>query len=236
MPDNEPTLQRTEEEVQATIAKLQAEARKANAEAQRAEAEAQGGELLLAQAREQHARSLVTDDHKRVYRFISQVSKQSVQDCIEHLHMWSRLDPQCDIEIIFSSPGGSVFDGFVLFDEIQMLRAGGHKITTGTVGMAASMAGVLLQAGDHRWMGNNALILIHRTELGSVGKAYEIEDEMKLVQRLEKRIMDIFVERTGGKLSRQKITKNWERKDWWIEAEEALELGLIDEVRTATAV
>ena len=56
-----------------------------------------------------------------------------------------------------------------------------------------------------------------------------IEDEVKFVKRMEERILDIFTSRS--KLSRNKIKRNWDRKDWWISAEEAITLGLVDEIR-----
>ena len=133
------------------------------------------------------------------------------------------------MEIIFSSPGGSIIDGFELFDHIQQLRNDGHHITTGTLGMAASMAGILLQAGDTRWVGQQAWVMIHRAAFGAWGKTFEIEDEVKFVKRMEERILDIFTSRS--KLSRNKIKRNWDRKDWWISAEEAITLGLVDEIR-----
>ena len=58
---------------------------------------------------------------------------------------------------------------------------------------------------------------------------FEIEDEVKLVKRIEERCVDIFVARS--KLSKQKIKRNWDRKDWWIDADECLECGLVDEIR-----
>jgi ATP-dependent Clp protease protease subunit len=148
---------------------------------------------------------------------------------MKKLTQWSRLDPKCDIEIIFSSPGGSIIDGFELFDFIQDLRNNGHTITTGSLGMAASMAGILLQAGDIRWVGGQAWIMIHRAAFGAFGKTYEVEDEVEFVKRIEERILDIFTSRSG--LTKLKIKKNWDRKDWWISADEAVELGLVDEVR-----
>jgi len=148
---------------------------------------------------------------------------------MKRLTEWSRLDPKCDIEIIFSSPGGSIIDGFELFDHIQHLRNKGHHVTTGTLGMAASMAGILLQAGDTRWVGHQAWIMIHRAAFGAYGKTYEVEDEVEFVKRIEERILDIFTSRT--KLTKQKIKRNWDRKDWWISADEAIELHLVDEIR-----
>jgi ATP-dependent protease ClpP protease subunit len=116
-----------------------------------------------------------------------------------------------------------------LFDFLQGLRAEGHKLTTGTLGMAASMAGILLQAGDVRWVGGQAWVMIHRAAFGAFGKTYEVEDEVDFVKRIEERILDIFTNRS--KLTKQKIKKNWDRKDWWISPDEALELSLVDEIR-----
>ena len=106
------------------------------------------------------------------------------------LTQWHRENPKCDIEIIFSSPGGSIIDGFELFDFIQELRRD-HKVTTGSLGMAASMAGILLQAGTHRWIGHQSWMMIHRAAFGAYGKTFEIEDEVKFVQRIEERILDV---------------------------------------------
>jgi ATP-dependent Clp protease protease subunit len=148
---------------------------------------------------------------------------------MKKLTEWHRLDPKCDIEIIFSSPGGSIIDGFELFDYIQHLRNCGHTVTTGSLGYAASMAGILLQSGGTRWIGHQAWLMIHRAAFGAYGKTFEVEDEVKFVKRIEERILDIFTSRS--KLTRTKIKRNWERKDWWISADEALELGLVDEIR-----
>ena len=169
------------------------------------------------------------DDRNYLYRFNEKISSESVKKCMQTLTEWSRLDPECAIEIIFSSPGGSIIDGFELFDFLQDLRYQGHHMTTGTLGYAASMAGVLLQAGDVRWVGQQAWVMIHRAAFGAWGKTYEIEDEVKFIQRIEERILGIFTSRSN--LSKTKIKRNWDRKDWWISADEAMEMGLVDEIR-----
>ena len=169
------------------------------------------------------------DSKNYLYRFNTKVSADSVRECMETLTEWHRLDPECDIEIIFSSPGGSIIDGFELFDFLQDLRYKGHHLTTGTLGYAASMAGILLQAGDVRWVGQQAWVMIHRAAFGAWGKTYEIEDEVKFINRIEERILDIFTSRSN--LTKNKIKRNWDRKDWWISADEALEMDLVDEIR-----
>ena len=164
-----------------------------------------------------------------IYRFNTAVDKTHVHQCMHKLTQWTRRHPKCDIEIVFSSGGGSIIDGFELFDFIQELRERGHKVITGSLGMAASMAGILLQAGEHRWIGHQAWMMIHRAAFGVIGKTFEIEDEVAWIKRIEARILEIFEKRSN--LSRLKIKRNWDRKDWWISSDEALELGLVDEIK-----
>jgi len=216
--------------------KIRAETRKIEAEIRKVEADAMAAEnyarlrKIEADKKEQDWRREKADDKENmVYRYNTVVDKTYVNDCMTKLTQWSRRHPECDIEIIFSSGGGSIVDGFVLFDFIQELRARGHKVTTGSLGMAASMAGILLQAGDHRWMGHQAWMMIHRAAFGIMGKTFEIEDHTAWIKRIEARILDIFEKRSS--LTRLKIKRNWDRKDWWISSDEALTLGLIDEIK-----
>lgn len=220
---------RSKKEIAAEVKKLEAETQKTLEEARRAKVEADVAEIELSEIKRARDREMAGDSRNCLYRFNGEVNRSSVAGCMRTLTEWSRLYPKSDIEIIFSSPGGSIIDGFELFDHIQHLRSSGHHITTGTLGMAASMAGILLQAGDTRWVGHQAWVMIHRAAFGAWGKTYEIEDEVEFVKRIEERILDIFTARST--LTKQKIKKNWERKDWWISADEALDLKLVDEVR-----
>jgi ATP-dependent Clp protease protease subunit len=95
--------------------------------------------------------------------------------------------------------------------------------------MAASMGGILMQAGDKRWASGQSWYLIHRASFGAGGKTFEVEDEVEWIKRIEKRIINIFVSRSH--LTEAKIKRNWDRKDWWIDADQALEFGLVDEIR-----
>ena len=227
---------KTPKEVTASIQKTLAEVKKIEAEIRKIEADAQTAEnyarlrKIEADKKEQEWRREKADDKENmIYRFNTIVDKTYVNDCMHTLTQWSRRHPKCDIEIVFSSGGGSIVDGFVLFDFIQELRGRGHKVITGSLGMAASMAGILLQAGDHRWMGHQAWMMIHRAAFGVIGKTFEIEDHTAWIKRIEDRILDIFEKRS--KLTRLKIKRNWDRKDWWISSDDALELGLVDEIR-----
>ena len=208
--------------VEAEVDKLEAETRKAVADAVKAEVESQ-------KAWSSREKELLSDEENNLYRFSKSVDSNSVAACMSRLTQWHRRNPKCDMEIIFSSPGGSIIDGFELFDFIQELRSKGHKMITGSLGMAASMAGILLMAGDVRWIGHQSWLMIHRAAFGAIGKTFEVEDEVKFVKRIEARILDIFTSRSV--ISRRKVMKNWDRKDWWISADECLELGLVDEIR-----
>lgn len=206
-----------------------AEAIKTQAEARKAEYHAHEAELKYHEVRLKFDRQQAEDEMNHLYRFNGEVSKSSVERCLKKLTEWSRLKPKCDIEIVFSSPGGEIISGFELFDFIQELRTKGHHITTGSLGYAASMAGILLMAGDKRWIGHQSWMMIHRAAFGAWGKTFEIEDEVKFVKRIEGRIIDIFTLRS--KLTKLKIKRNWDRKDWWISADECLEIGLVDEIK-----
>lgn len=163
-----------------------------------------------------------------VYTFYSGVDSDSVQQCMAELGTWSRRDPGAEITVIFNSPGGSVLDGLALFDYLRQLRALGHPVTTMALGRAASMGAVLLQAGSKRVMGRNAFLLIHEVSHQSVGKVSEMEDSVGFTKRLQQRLLAILAERST--LSDREINRRWSRKDWWLDAEEAVALGLADEL------
>ena len=154
---------RPPEDIEANVKKLnaealaaEAEARKTTAEAREAECKAEDAELRLERTKRDFKIKWAEDVDNLLYRFNGSVSSDSVNACIKTLTHWSRIDPKCDVEIVFSSPGGSIIPGFELFDFIQTLRDSGHHITTGSLGYAASMAGILLQAGDTRWIGHQS--------------------------------------------------------------------------------
>ena len=225
---------------QAQAASARADAAKAEAEARKAAADADTAVLDLEKKRHEVAKWRAGTEHHRTYRFDNSVSADSTTKCLQQLTTWSRVDEdlgeQRPIEIIFTSPGGSIYDGFVLFDAIQDLRRRGWTVDTGTYGMAASMAGVLLQAGDVRWVAESAWVLIHRASFGGQGSTDDIEDLVERVEGLEKRIVDIFVQRAAATDAEKPVTaatirRNWRRRDWWIDARTCPKLGIVDEIR-----
>jgi len=133
------------------------------------------------------------------------------------------------IVIEFSSPGGDVFAGLKLFDEITRFRNNGDRqVTTVCRGYSASMAAVLLQAGDDRVIGSESLLMLHEISTGAIGKAFELRDEAEFADRVTRRICDIFARRS--RLNSDEIFAKIDRRDWWITAEEAVDLGFADRV------
>lgn len=226
------------ERAAAEARKFDAEARLANAEAAEAESRAAVAALELDRETQKRERERHADDYQdRTYRFLSGVEESSVKACIAKLDAWHRDDPACDMTIIFDSPGGAVIPGFHLFDHILGLRDD-HHVTTMTRGYAASMGGILLQAGDTRVMGRNAHLMIHEVSFGAQGKIGDVEDWVDFAKLLWNRALDIFAERcaTAGdtatkRLSRRALDTRSRRKNWWIPADQALAFGLVDEVR-----
>jgi ATP-dependent Clp endopeptidase proteolytic subunit ClpP len=163
-----------------------------------------------------------------VYTFYAAVEADSVKECMAELGMWSRRDPGAPLTIVFNSPGGSVLDGLALFDYLRQLRAAGHVVTTVALGRAASMGAVLLQAGDRRVIGANAFLLVHEVSNLSSGKVSEMADGVEFTRRLQRRLVKILADRST--LTELQIQRRWDRKEWWLEAEEAVGLGFADEV------
>lgn len=168
-------------------------------------------------------------EENRIYTFYGAVSSSSVGPALKSLGEWHRRDASAPIELIFNSPGGNVLDGLALFDYIQELRHRGTPINTVTMGMAASMGGILLQAGEKRIASKNSLILIHEVSAGAGGKVSEIEDQLKFMEVLQAKCLAILAERSS--MTVKQIATKWKKTDWWLGADEALKLGFVDEVR-----
>jgi ATP-dependent protease ClpP protease subunit len=227
----------------AEAAKFEAEALKAKTEAAQAAVILKDQEIDLRQKQRIETELLALDTYNYTYRFSSEVSDSSVKQCIDKLTFWARTSPKgkpSPIEIVFNSPGGGVFAGMDLFDYIIDLRDQGHDVTTVARGYAASMGGILLQAGTKRVMGKEAYILIHEVSTWAAGKVGEIEDEYLFLKKISERVVGIFAERAkqagvngtaSHPISVAQLRKNWNRTDWWLDSTEALKLGIVDELR-----
>lgn len=214
-----------------------AQRKKLEAEARFYEEQARGAAVESAMAERKWADIRAGDPYHRVYRFAKEVSEGSVNEAISNLNVWRRTEPGKPIEVIFSSPGGSVVPGMAFWDYLKGLKEESIELTTGSQGYAASMAGILLQAGDRRWIGRESYILVHQIQAGMLGTMGELQDRMKWLRTVEGRVLDIFAlrcSRATGKdfvRTRKAIEKEWTRTDWWLDSKEALAWGFVDEVR-----
>jgi len=220
----------------AMVRKLDAEAEAFRASARKNLAEALYEEVESEKAQRMLADLKAHDAFNFVYRFEGTVDEKSVDACISRLNIWRRQSPGQAITIIFSSPGGSVVPGMALYDYLTELRASGHHLTTIAQGMAASMAGILLQAGDRRVVGPESWVLIHQVQASAMGSWGDLQDRMKWLEKVQDRILDIFAKRaadTTGKsfaATRETFATNWRRTDWWLSSDDCVTLGVADEV------
>lgn len=144
------------------------------------------------------------------------------------LRQWARLNPMKPITLNIFSPGGSIFHGITLYDTLRSLSRKGHPVTTVALGYAASMGSLILLAGDVRIASGEALIMFHKLSAGTGGMLYEMEDDLAFYKRLNSRLAAIVTSRT--KIPLKTLEKEWERTDWWIDAQTAKKLGVVDQI------
>ena len=135
-------------------------------------------------------------------------------------------DPTKDISLYVNSPGGVVTSGLAIYDTMQYLKA---PVSTICIGMAASMASVLLAAGakGKRFALPNSRIMIHQGSAGFRGNTPDVEIQMREVMHLTDRLTRILAAHTGQ--TPEKVKSDSDR-DFYMSAEEAKAYGLIDEV------
>lgn len=211
--------------------KLKAETRKIIAEAREHETKAKIAALDLKARKQDDVEFEASDWNQRIYRFTGEVDEKTVQDCVETLTLWARMDADepGDVEVIFTSHGGDSFFGNSLYDNLRAISGQGFNVITTDLGYACSMAGILLQAGDWRRIGAQSFIHIHEVSWWHHGKFSEHEDELALSRKLVDRMIKIYVERSG-KITEKKLRELIMRKEAWFSADEAIAHGFADEI------
>ena len=138
----------------------------------------------------------------------------------------SAQDSKKDIQLYVNSPGGSVTAGLAIYDTMQYVKP---DVSTVCVGMAGSMAAVLLAVGEKgkRFALPNAEIMLHQVAGGATGQAADIQIAAKQILKMKDKLNRILVKHTGQPL--EKIEKDTDR-DFYISGDEAKKYGLIDEV------
>ena len=135
-------------------------------------------------------------------------------------------DKTKDIKLYINSPGGSVTAGLAIYDTMQIIKP---DVSTICVGLAASMASVLLAAGakGKRLVLPNCEVMIHQVMGGAQGQASDIEISARHILKTKDRLNKILAEHTGQKV--EKVTKDSDR-DYFMSAEEAVAYGLADKI------
>lgn len=130
------------------------------------------------------------------------------------------------IQILLSTYGGSVYDGLALYDAIKASKT---KVDVIIGGKSMSMGTIIMLGSETRKAYRNTTFMIHEMTSGYLGKLADMENDLGESKRLQKILWDIITSET--KITQKQLDDIYEKKkDWYLSAEEALELGLITEI------
>jgi ATP-dependent Clp protease protease subunit len=163
---------------------------------------------------------------ERIIMLFTPITDPVANTLIAQLLYLEREDPERDINMYIQSPGGVISSGLAIYDTMQLIRP---HVSTICVGMAASMATVLLCAGSKgkRYALPHATIHMHQAIGGAQGQAADIVIAAKEIMRQQDILKEILVKHTSQPLD--KITHDTDR-DFYLNPEQAVEYGIIDEV------
>ena len=184
-----------------------------------------------------------TNRGERAYDIYSRLLKERVifvtgpiEDHIASLIMAQLLyleaeNPKKEIWMYINSPGGVVTSGMAIYDTMQFVKP---PVSTLCVGLAASMGSLLLCAGAKgmRFALPNARILVHQPSGGFQGQASDIERHAEDIIRMKRRLNEIYVRHTGKDYATIERTLD---RDYFMNAEEARDFGIVDQVMTDRA-
>ena len=162
----------------------------------------------------------------RIVMLTEEVNSASASVVVAQLLYLESQDPTKDICLYINSPGGSVTDGFAIFDTMNYIKC---DVSTICMGMAASMGAFLLAAGakGKRRALPNSEIMIHQPLGGARGQATDVAIQAEQLVKIKKKLNGILSARTGQPI--EKVQADTER-DNYMDAEAALAYGLIDEI------
>jgi ATP-dependent Clp protease protease subunit len=163
---------------------------------------------------------------ERIIFLGTQINDQVANAIIAQLLFLDREDPERQINVYINSPGGVITSGLAIYDTFKLVRA---DIATICVGMAASMATILLCAGavGKRAALPNSTVHMHQPLSGVQGQASDMEIHAREAIRMQDKMRQIISNHTGQ--SYEKVARDTDR-DYFLSAEDAKEYGLIDEI------
>ena len=157
----------------------------------------------------------------------SAVDSKLADRVMKHILILEELDPKKEIKVFINSPGGEIYSGFAICDLLSFVSC---PVTTIVTGLAASMGSILSLFGDdgRRFATPNSRIMIHQPLLsGAQGQITDLEIHSRQILKTRENLAGMYAEKTGKSV--KKILKDMDR-DHWLNADEALEYGLIDRV------
>jgi len=157
------------------------------------------------------------------------VDDKSMEKAIGQILFLDAEDSGKEIDLFINSPGGSVTAGLSLLDVMKMVSS---PVNTICMGLAASMGSMLLSQGvkGKRKIFTNGRVMIHQPSIGGVqGQAIELEITAKQIIKTRRILAEILAENCGQPV--EKILKDFDR-DYWMDAKEAMEYGIVDEIIT----
>lgn len=162
----------------------------------------------------------------RIIMLNGEVNDVSANLVVSQLLFLESEDPDKDIYIYINSPGGSITAGMAIYDTMNYIKP---DVCTICIGMAASMGAFLLTSGakGKRFALPNAEIMIHQPLGGFQGQATDIDIHAKRILRIKDKLNKILSENTNQPLDKIKVDVE---RDYFLEADEAMEYGLIDKV------
>ena len=162
----------------------------------------------------------------RIIMLSGEVNDQMANSVIAQLLFLDAQDSEKDIYLYINSPGGVITSGLAMLDTMNFIKSDGQTIA---IGMAASMASVLLAGGTKgkRFALPNSTILIHQPSGGAQGQQTEIEIAAEEILKTRRKMNQILADATGQTI--EQIKKDTER-DHYMSAQEAKDYGLIDDI------
>ncbi|MGD0610448.1 MAG: ATP-dependent Clp protease proteolytic subunit [Anaerolineales bacterium] len=156
----------------------------------------------------------------------TQIDDQVANLIVAQLLFLNREDQEREIQMYINSPGGVIYSGLAIYDTMQMVS---NPISTVAVGVTASFGTVLLAAGTkgRRYALPNATIHLHQPLGGAQGQVTDIEIQTKQIMRLKNLLNDILAKHTGKAVE---VIKQDTDRDFYLDAKQAVEYGLVDQV------
>lgn len=157
------------------------------------------------------------------------VDDKSMEKAMQQILFLDAEEPGKEIDLFIHSPGGSVTAGLSLLDLMKMMSS---PVNTVCMGLAASMGSMLLSQGvkGKRKIFANGRVMIHQPSIGGVqGQAIELEITAKQIIKTRRILAEILAENCGQPID--KVLKDFDR-DYWMDAKEAIEYGIVDEIIT----